>query len=114
MKVVINSDYGGFGLSEKAFSLYLKLKNIRFEVKRDGRFFFFYEFGHLDDEKHYLYDRDIERNDPILVKVVEELGKEANDTYASLKIVEIPEDVEWYIGEYDGIEHVAEKHKIWS
>ena len=27
---------------------------------------------------------------------------------------EIPDDVNWYIAEYDGIEHIAERHRTWS
>jgi len=31
-----------------------------------------------------------------------------------LKVVEIPDDVEWNVQEYDGNEWVAEKHRIWE
>jgi len=31
-----------------------------------------------------------------------------------LKIVDIPDGVEWEIEEYDGMEWVAEKHRTWS
>ena len=27
--------------------------------------------------------------------------------------VEIPDDVEWQIEEYDGTEHISEKHRTW-
>jgi hypothetical protein len=30
-----------------------------------------------------------------------------------LEIVEIPDDVEYTIEEYDGLEHIAEKHRTW-
>ena len=89
MKVVINTCYGGFGLSEKAYK-YLGLT-------WDG-----YGFGFSD------------RADPNLVKCVEELGKDASGLYAKLKVVEIADDVEWQIEEYDGIEWVAEKHRTWK
>ena len=59
-------------------------------------------------------ERDIERNDPILIQVVEEMGIEANGRHAELKVVEIPDDVEWLIEEYDGSEWVAEQHRTWS
>jgi len=29
------------------------------------------------------------------------------------KVVEIPDDIEFVIEEYDGIEWVAEKHRVW-
>jgi hypothetical protein len=45
--------------------------------------------------------------------VVEELGDEAGDSYAELTVVEIPDDVEWTIQEYDGTEWVAEVHRTW-
>ena len=51
-----------------------------------------------------FYGRDIQRNDPFLIQVVEEMGEKANDRYSELKIVEIPDDVEWQIDEYDGSE----------
>jgi hypothetical protein len=48
-----------------------------------------------------------------LIEVIEELGDAANGDCAELAIVEIPDDVEWEISEYDGREHVAEKHRTW-
>lgn len=57
---------------------------------------------------------DIERNNQYLVRVVEELGDEANGRFAELKVVDIPDEVEWQIDEYDGLEWVAEKHRTWS
>jgi hypothetical protein len=60
-----------------------------------------------------LANRDIKRNDPNLIKVVEELGEKADGDCSELAIVEIPDDVDWYIEEYDGNEHVAEKHRTW-
>ena len=60
-----------------------------------------------------LRDRDIPRDDAWLVRVVEELGEEANGRYAHLKVVEIPDDVEWEIEEYDGMEHISEAHRTW-
>jgi hypothetical protein len=59
-------------------------------------------------------DYDIPRDDPILIQVIEELGEFADGRHAELKIVEIPDDVEWQIDEYDGVEWVAEKHRTWS
>lgn len=85
MKVVINRCYGGFGLSEKAM-----------------------KFLRVDSEWP-----DIARNDPKLVECVEKLGEEANGAYAELKVIEIPDDVNWEIGEYDGLEWVEEVHRRW-
>jgi hypothetical protein len=55
------------------------------------------------------------RNDPDLIKVVETLGYEDSSVpYCELKIVEIPDDVDWIIEEYDGSEWVSEVHRTWS
>jgi hypothetical protein len=46
--------------------------------------------------------------------MVEEQGTAINTSYSDLRIVEIPDDVNWYIAEYDGREHVAERHRTWG
>lgn len=61
-----------------------------------------------------INNRPENREDPILIQVIKELGEKANGQYAELKIVEIPDDIEYQIEEYDGIEHIAEKHRIWG
>jgi hypothetical protein len=91
--VVINTCYGGFGLSARARDEYMKLAGL---TETD------------------FHDRDITRDDPYLVKVVKELGMGANSAHSNLKVVEIPGDVPWHIGEYDGNEWVAEDHRTWS
>ena len=58
--------------------------------------------------------RYIPRNDPDLVKVVELLGEECNTRFSNLIVIEIPDDVEWVIEEYDGNEWVSEKHRTWG
>jgi len=92
-KVVINTCFGGFSLSEYACEAYATAKGIE---RKD---FSMYE---------------LERDDEALVAVVEQLGKSANGTYAALKVVEIPADVKYTIEEYDGVEHIAEVHRTWS
>ena len=89
--VVINTCHGGFGLSAAAERLYLELTS-----------------------QDKINEYDLDRDDPYLVKVVTDLGMGANGTYANLKVVTIPGDVDWEIGEYDGMEWVAEKHRTWS
>lgn len=93
-KVVINTCYGGFSLSDSARNLY---------------------YQKLGRTVHEWLDHLIPRDDPMLIETVEELGVEkASGIHARLKIVEIPEDVEWHIYEYDGNECVAENHRTWS
>lgn len=53
------------------------------------------------------------RSDPLLIRVVEELGKKANGHCAALAIIEIPDGIEYDVEEYDGLEWVAEKHRTW-
>ena len=65
-------------------------------------------------DRYESFCSDIKRDDPLLIKVVEEMGEKASGSCAKLKIVEIPADVEWGIHEYDGSEHVEERHRTWS
>ena len=117
MKIVINDCFGGFGLSDAAFEKFLDRKGIAWEKHPRGDYGWheYYHAGHLGDDEHYLYSRNMieDRSDSDLVAVVEEMGKEANVFCAELKVIEIPDGVEWHISEYDGIEHVAEDHRTW-
>lgn len=94
-RVAINKQHGGFGLSEAAQARYKELAGI-------------------DTHTENWYDRDIARDDPYLIQTIRELGEAANSRFCTLKIVEIPAEVEWEIGEYDGLEWVAEKHRTWE
>ncbi len=101
MKVVINTCYGGFGLSEEALDRLNKAGAACLE--RD-------EFGNV------FYDREAiaVRIDPVLVAVVEEIGEDAAGSHSWLKVVEIPDGVKFSIKSYDGVEHVAELHRTWA
>ena len=90
MKIVLNKCYGGFGLSKQAEE---------------------YLIENYDFEEVYAYE--IDRTHEGLVKAVKELGSKANGRFSELKIVEIPDNIEWEISEYDGIETVEEKHRKW-
>jgi hypothetical protein len=65
-------------------------------------------------DSQLFYARDIARDDPLLVRVVEELGSQSYGRHAELKVVDVPSDVEWTIEEYDGSEWVAEVHRTWQ
>ena len=118
MKVVINSCFGGFGLSDAAFEEFLNRKGVAWEKQEDkhGLGMQHYEAGHVGDNDHYISSFEMlnDRADADLVAVVEQFGKEADTKYSALKIVEIPDDVEWTLHEYDGLEHIAEAHRIWD
>jgi len=88
-KIVINKCYGGFGLSDEGKERYLEL---------GGK------------DKTW----DMARNDINLVRVVEEMGKKVNGRFAKLQIIIIPDDVDWDIQEYDGMEWIAEIHRTWN
>jgi hypothetical protein len=62
---------------------------------------------------YQVSDRSIPRDDTYLIQVIKELKEEANGFASNLKIVEIPDDVNWIIEDYDGAEHVAEVHRTW-
>jgi hypothetical protein len=117
MKVVINACHGGFGLSDAAFEKLLDRKGIAWE-KQEGKFgnIEYFHAGHVGSNDHYLYDRILTENraDPDLIAIFEEMGHLANGSYSRLKIVEVPDDVEWEVDEYDGNEWVAEKHRTWE
>jgi hypothetical protein len=71
------------------------------------------------DEHNRKYDeislsvRPEKRTDKLLIQVVKELGSKANGSCAKLEIIEIPDDVNWQIDEYDGLESVHEVHRSW-
>ena len=110
-EIVINNDYGGFSLSREAVLLARKLSgNPKWGgVTIEGDV---YDNGDVCNTDYGFID-DIPRDDKILVEVVKKLGKKANGYLSSLKIVKIPDDVEWEIEEYDGMEWVTEKHRKW-
>jgi hypothetical protein len=120
-KVVINRCFGGFGISNNAFEKLLERKGIAFDkvparMSFGDRKFDYYKAGSPQSDATYLSEYEFfeQRNDPDLIAVIEEMGEESWGWASELAIVEIPDDVEWHIHEYDGLEHVAENHRTWS
>jgi len=143
MKLVINTCYGGFGLSDKAYEKLIEwgvpVKKYE-EQERDPKTGL-YDNSNTD---RVIYDRKLtpkgedslndlcvdndfkfmgryweiwtreERDNELLIKVVEELGEEANGRCADLEIVEIPDGIIYHIEDYDGIETIHEEHRSWS
>jgi hypothetical protein len=91
MKIVINTSFGGFCLSKEAY------KFLGLECK--------------EDKIYDLFDND--RTNPKLIECVEQLGEAASGPCSELKIVEIPDGVQYTIEDYDGMEHIAELHRTW-
>jgi hypothetical protein len=119
VKIVINTCFGGFSLSEEANQMLFDKKSIKYEKQDSGYSLIgpkYFQAGHLGDNDYYLstYDLHRDRADPDLVAVVELLGKKADSWSSELKVVEVPDDVQWHINEYDGLEHVAEDHRTWD
>jgi hypothetical protein len=113
MKIVINTCYGFFSLSDEAVRLYAQLVGlVLVEAQSDYCGTEFYR-DHISEETYFSY-YDIARDCPHLVQVIETLGTAANGDCAELKVVEVPDGVEWHIEEYDGDEWVAENHRTWS
>ena len=118
MKVVINSCYGGFELSDPAFEKLLDRKGIAWEKQINSykTAHDYYSAGHLGNEDNYLFFNGLidDRGDQDLVAVVEELGEASDGPCAKLKIIDVPDDVKWHIEEYDGLEWIAEDHRTWE
>lgn len=91
LKIVINTTYGGFDLSRAARDRYKELT---------GEFPSIYE---------------VARDDEALIQVIEELGVEkAGDSYTKLKIVEVPVGTDWEIVDFDGLEFVVDRGRVWG
>ena len=117
-KIVYNSCYGGYSLSDKAIDWLSehgseRTKNFiaqkRIEAKETEDFTSASQERIYNVTKFYVMDAVrsfLKRHDPDLVAVVEALGKEVNGTFSELDIEEIDED-KYFIEEYDGRETVV-------
>ena len=139
MKIAINKCYGGFSLSDKAIEMIMKRKGLNYYRYKQTKFHHsdgVDEYTRIDDNdpspfihysttdlgekieeipnKNYWYYGNLERTDKDLVSVIEELGNKASGEYGSVKVIEIPDDVDWEIDDYDGIETIHEKHRVWG
>lgn len=134
MKVVINTCFGGFGLSTECIIEYLKLKGkecyfynhdykTKTYVKTAGDnlswnyIILTKDIGDVieakeltDNWKNYIeysfYDRDIKRNDKDLLKAIKKIGiKNSGGNLSQLKIVDVSGD-RYEIDSYDGNERI--------
>lgn len=115
-RLVINRDFGGFSVSRDALH-WLRQKGYQPAIDEiDIGEPWNAEEDPTDVRKPYLdgfLDHDNPRDDALLVQCIEELGEKANGPHAKLGIVEIPDDIQYQIEEYDGRECVAEVHRKW-
>ena len=129
-KVVYNACYGGFGLSKEACQRYWDIQGQQVWIEEDtqinplGIFTVWLvppeerlkkrEWSSMTLDEHIAYNlasskqtwyyNNVSRHDPVLVQVVEELGKKANGDFANLQIDEVRGS--YRIDEYDGNESV--------
>lgn len=98
MLVVINTkQFGSFSISQKAIEF------IKKKVK-----------GKENKNSIFTYSFDQDRSNHLLVEAVSKLKDKANGLYSELKIVEIPDDIEWQIFSVNGQETIREKHRFWN
>ena len=133
-KVVFNQCYGGFGLSKEAVQRYWELKEQQVWIEDDQWGFTVWlvppeerlkpknteEFYAMSFSERVAYNQacsaqtwyysNVNRHDPILVQVVEELGDKANAEYAKLRIAQVSGP--YRIDEYDGFESVETPNGI--
>jgi hypothetical protein len=126
IKIVYNACYGGFGLSNEAVMRYAEIKGITLYSEKTSFLTHYYlcppeDFNRIRKEEAanpvgpgrytrsnamYFDVSSIERTDPALVQVVEELGEAASDQCAKLCIKELPAGTLYRIDEYDGVESI--------
>lgn len=117
-KIVINNQHGGFSLSDAATELYLNLRGLAWTKKTDPNWSFFglnYYTTSPGEEDQFFSSRNISRTDETLIKIIEQLGDEANGDFASLEIIDLQPGTKYRIQEYDGSEWIETESDIeWS
>jgi len=115
MKIVINSDYGGFGLSSEAMEFIANRKGWNYQISDYYERWWEPPLNSLEYNVFgaQIWDLDLPRTDRDLVDCVELLGDRSWGRNAELKVVIVPDEVEWHIQEQDGREWIAEDHRTW-
>ena len=104
MKIAINRCWGGFGLSEAVFD--------ELGIKWTG-------YGYLENENFPSISKSEEdynawRAHPDLIAAIEAVGLDkASASMSEVVIVDIPDDIEWELQDYDGQESIHEVHRSW-
>ena len=102
MKIILNQCYGWFGLSHAAVLQYAELAGINLLIEKDA----YGDYTYKTSPDEYFATCDIDRTDPNLVKVVENLGTAAGDRHSRPVIVDIPTGTRYYCHEYNGWEFI--------
>jgi len=101
MKVVKNNCFGGFSVTEAVFK--------ELGIEWDG-------CGYIDNEDLGIESNNYKacRSNPKFIAAIEKVGLEkSSGTCAELVIVDIPDDIEFEIDDYDGMETIRELHRTW-
>ncbi|OQW32629.1 MAG: hypothetical protein A4E19_04500 [Nitrospira sp. SG-bin1] len=112
-RIVINRSYDKFCVSHKALVRLRELGQREALEEVDSGAYWPQAAGPREPSLNQ-YGKLIPRDDEHLVRVVEELGEAADGHAASLRIVTIPDDVNWVITKTEGIEQVSEAHRTWG
>jgi hypothetical protein len=86
MKIAINKSHGGFNISEAAEEFIIQKSGANWNGSRTCEF---------------------------LVQAIEELQDKAAGSYSQLRVIVIPDDINYIIEDYDGAEWIAEAHRTW-
>ena len=122
VKILINTRPGMFCLSHQAVLRYAELKGFsvypeRVDAGQEIYIHWLDPVGTVNPLRKgtlSFNESVIDRHDPELIQIFEELGDRANGYRAALQIIRIPADVDYQIeSEEDGSEYVAEKHHTW-
>ena len=126
-KIVYNGCHGGFSVSDAGIMRYAEIKGIALYARKSqfGTTDYYLcppeEYDRINAEEQampvspgrfarsnalYFTDRNFERNDPVLVQVIEELGDKASGIFAELRIAEVRAGTRYRIDEYNGSESV--------
>jgi|SRR5678809_709284 len=112
-KNVINKSYGRFCLSHQAF-LRLREMGQQEALTEEDLCAYWPEAAAPNEPSFNQCGKLIPRDDLKLTQVVEELGRAANGHSAELRVVSIPDDVQWEISGVGGMELVSEIHHTWA
>ena len=140
MEIVINRCFGGYGLSAECIVDVLKRKGRQGYIYEQTKYKYAdginqYKKITKDTKKsmsavvsdvdcgsvvedvwksgNIIISDSFERTDKDLIDSIKNLGDKANGSCASLSIIEIPDNIEYNITDYDGVETIEEAHRSW-
>ena len=101
MKVAINKCFGGFSVSKEVYK--------ELGIKWDGYGYIGNDDLGIKGDNYNAY-----RSYPRFIEALEKVDKDkCSGSLAKVVIVEIPDEIEFEIDDYDGQESIHEKHRSW-